>query len=310
MSVTSSPALQKKRSDRFRILLVLFLATTPTLIFSQADTEVFLLDLVSTTQEVDRSEIRNLSQNPGYDNQPSFYNDSLVLFSSTRNGQTDVLAYTLSDHGKVWKTDTPGGGEYSPTRIPGSEDFSAIRLDEDGKQLLYRYDWKTGKSKPILKDLKVGYHLWYSPELLVSAVLVNDRMDLVVSHLKSDTHYTFQKNVGRSLHRIPHTQLVSFVNREGGKSELKSVDPVSGATEVITDLPPGVQDVCWLMDGRVLAGSGSTLWQFYPGISDEWTVFRNLPEDEVEGITRMATHYATGVLLFVAEIPLKRKQEP
>ncbi|GGD58768.1 hypothetical protein [Muriicola marianensis] len=302
MSVTSSPVLLKKRSDRLSIPLAVILAFIPALIYSQTETEVYLIDLRSTSRQVAKNEIRNLSDNDGYDNQPSFYNDSLILFSSTRNGQTDVVAYSLSDNRKVWKTDTPGGGEYSPTRIPGSEDFSAIRLDRDGKQLLYRYDWKSGKSKPLL-DLKVGYHVWYNPELLVSAVLVEDRMDLVVSNLKDHTNYTFQRNVGRSLHRIPNTQLVSFVNREDGKSELKSVDPLSGATKVITDLPPGVQDVYWLVDGRVLAGSGSTIWQFYPGISDEWTVFRNLPEDKVDGITRMATHNDSGVLLFVAENP-------
>ena len=28
---------------------------------------------------------------------------------------------------------TPNGGEYSPVKIPNSEDVSAVRLDNDGK---------------------------------------------------------------------------------------------------------------------------------------------------------------------------------
>ncbi len=310
MSATSSPALPTNKHEFLGLCLATALMGFPSLTFPQADTEVFLLNLKTTSQQVAPGEIRNLSDNAGYDNQPSFYSDDVILFSSTRQGQTDVAAYSLKEGHKTWKTDTPGGGEYSPLKIPGSEDFSAIRLDEDGKQLLYRYHWETGKPEPLFNDLKVGYHLWYSPEILVFSVLVEDRMDLVISNLKDETNYTFQKNVGRSLHRIPNTRLVSFVNKEGGKRELKSVDPLSGATRLITELPPGAEDVCWLGDGSLLAGSDHRILQFRPGLSDSWKVYRVLPEAEIGKISRMAVNASSDLLLIVGEIPGKRAERP
>lgn len=287
-----------------------FITAIPALTFPQADTEVFLLNLRETSEQVNPGEVINLSNNAGYDNQPSFYSNGMILFSSNRNGQTDVAVYTLSDGSLTWKTNTPGGGEYSPLRIPESEDFSAIRLDEDGHQRLYRYNWDTGKPKTLVKDLKVGYHVWYSPEILVSSVLVEDRMDLVVSNLKDGTNYTFQKNVGRSLHLIPGSGLVSFVNKEDGKRQLKSTDPVSGATQVITDLPPGVEDVCWLSDGTILAGVDHTILQFKPGNSETWSIFRILPKGEICRITRIARDPSSGLLAIVGEIPDKTKEKP
>ncbi len=274
--------------------------------WSQANTDVFLLNLKNTSREVTPGEYINLSGKEGYDNQPSFYNDHLVLFSSTRKGQTDVALYSITSGALTWKTDTPGGGEYSPLRIPESEDFSAVRLDKDGTQLLYRYDWDSGRSKPLLRDLRVGYHVWHNPEIVVSAVLVEDRMDLVVSNLRDHTNYTFQRNVGRSLHRIPNSDLVSYVNKEAGKAEIKSVDPISGATAIIAELPQGVEDVCWLNDGTLLAGKDNTILKYDPVTRNGWTLFREFPKTEITSISRMATNASSEWLLVVAELPEKQ----
>ena len=100
---------------------------------------------------------KNISNNEGYDNQPSFQNEHTILFASTRNKQTDILQYNSITGVKKWLNDTKQGSEYSPTSIPTTKDFSAIRLDTTGLQHLYRY--RSGKSKVLLKDLKIGYLL-------------------------------------------------------------------------------------------------------------------------------------------------------
>ncbi|MEZ2415640.1 hypothetical protein ACA086_11800 [Muriicola sp. E247] len=296
------PALLKNKNS-WPYLLGILLILTATKVNSQANTEVFLIKLEQTEDALRLGNPVNISNNPGYDNQPSFYNDNLVLFSSTRNEQTDVAAYALNKDSIIWKTNTPKGSEYSPLKIPGSQNFSAIRLDLDGKQLLYDYKWKTGRSQPVVKDLKVGYHLWFNEDILVSTVLVENRMDLVVSNLRDQTNYTFQKNVGRSLHKIPNTALISFISKEDDELILKSMDPVSGATQIITALPEGVQDICWLIDGSVLAGQGNQLFRYTPGKDKSWQLFADFPEGEIGTITRLATNAISSLLLMVAEIP-------
>lgn len=304
MYAISYPDLPKNKSSQLLLLIFLILSLATTSVLAQANTEVFLLTLKKTGDNIQLGPPKNISNNPGYDNQPSFYNDNLLLFSSTRNGQTDIAAYAANKDSVIWKTNTAGGSEYSPLKIPGSKNFSAVRLDEDGKQLLYEYNWETGGSQVLVKNLKVGYHVWFNEDILVNSVLVDDRMDLIVSNLKDHSNYRFQLNVGRSLQKIPNTRLVSFISKENEVWLLKSVNPVSGATEVITSLPEGVQDICWLPDGSVLAGQNNQLLRYNPKKND-WDVIVSFPEGEIANISRLATNAISGLLLMVAEIPNK-----
>ena len=49
------------------------------------NTEVHLFDIKNTDGKLSLVNHRNVSNNDGYDNQPSFYNDNLLAFVSTRN---------------------------------------------------------------------------------------------------------------------------------------------------------------------------------------------------------------------------------
>ena len=53
---------------------------------AQPNTDVYLLN-------TETSNLVNISDNKGYDNQPSFISDSLVLFAKSRQLQTDIILY-------------------------------------------------------------------------------------------------------------------------------------------------------------------------------------------------------------------------
>ncbi len=269
--------------------------------FTQPNTEIYLVDIDAASDKLQLKDLRNISNNEGYDNQPSFYNDNYILFSSTRHGQTDIAAYRINKDSLEWLTNTPDGSEYSPLKVPGKKAFSSIRLDKDGTQLLHRYEVTNDKSKVLLEDQKVGYHVWYSKNVLVTTVLIENRMDLVVSNLKDGTNYTHQKNVGRSLHRIPNSDRVSFIGIENGNSEIKSLHPVTGATEKIAALPPGVEDICWFPNGTILAGQGNKLMQLKPGTDQDWTLFHRFEDSRIDKITRLTPNSIASKLAFVAE---------
>ncbi len=179
-------------------------------ISSQTNTDLFLVDI--NDGKVAITEPFNISNNEGYDNQPSFYDDDDILFSSTRNGQTDIALYHIKTSSIDWISNTPGASEYSPTKIPNKNSISAIRLDTNGLQRLYNYEYGGGNNKELVKDLKVGYHVWYSPEILVATVLVENRMDLVIVNPKNNTSKTIHKKVGRSLHIITKYKSGEFCN--------------------------------------------------------------------------------------------------
>ena len=248
-------------------------------LWAQGETEVYLLDL---TKDVD-SPI-NISHNPGYDNQPSFWDNDHLLYTRTRAGQTDIVRYNLNSKKTEWLCDTPQGSEYSPLRIPESEAFSAIRLDTTGLQRLYRYT-ADGKNELLFSPLKIGYQRWVSATTLLCTVLVEDHMNLMLVQSDSTTKLIAEK-VGRSLHRIPKRAQFSFILQKEGKSILSSFDPTTQDIEPLLTLPERVQDVAWLASGILIFAQGNTLFQWDPNTSSGVQVWKKLRG--INNISRLA----------------------
>lgn len=270
--------------------------------FSQPNTEVYLFDLDMRNEGIALLNPKNVSNNEGYDNQPSFLDDGTLLFASTRSDQTDILKLDIVNGSiKSWVTDTPTGSEYSPLKIPGRQAVSAIRLDLDGLQRLYAYDLKNGGSKVLLENLKVGYHVWYNESIIVCTVLVDNRMDLVVANLKSGETETIDKNVGRSLHKIPYTTLVSYIKNSDGGRKINTLDPLTGETSTLTNIYQNSQDICWLQDGTILAGSGKSVVYANPSKNITWRPLMHFEDEEIQNISRISVNSNNTRLAFVAE---------
>jgi hypothetical protein len=246
---------------------------------AQGGTDVYLLDL---TKDLDTP--TNISQNPGYDNQPSFWDNDHLLYTRTRAGQTDIVRYNLNSKETEWLCDTPQGSEYSPLRIPSTDEFSAIRLDTSGLQRLYRYDRK-GLNNLVDSKLKIGYHRWISATTLLCTVLVENHMNLMLVQPDRSAKLIAEK-VGRSLHRIPNTSQLSFIQQKEDKNVLYRFDPTTALIPTLLTLPDGVQDVAWLANGRLIFGQGDTLFQWDPTSSTGVQVWRKL--EGINNISRLA----------------------
>jgi hypothetical protein len=278
---------------RFKLLILLFSISIG--ISAQTNTEVYLLDVKTVDGQTELVDPRNISNNEGYDNQPSFYDANTILFSSTRNGQTDIARYDIESDSVSWITDTPQGSEYSPLKIPGKNAVSAIRLDSTGLQRLYEYSVWDGSSTKLLENLKVAYHVWYDADIVVSSVLADEGMDLVISNLKEGTHRTVQQNVGRSLHKIPvpldgHSgpNLISFISKENNPWEIRSLNPMTGEVQKITDMYEKTDDMCWMADGTIMAADDQILVTIDPDTQKEWKRFLRLEKREISNISRIA----------------------
>jgi hypothetical protein len=282
--------------------LAIVLCYLPLALNSQTNPEVYLLDIVKDGDSLLFLNPRNISNNEGYDNQPSFFDDKHLLYSSTRNEQTDIKQYVISSGEASWLSDTPNGSEYSPLRIPGTNDISAIRLDNDGTQLLYRYSTTQEIPEVLLKGMKVGYHLWFNRDILITTVLIEGRMDLVVSNFKDNSSYTVQKNVGRSLHKIPNSNLISYISKDDVLGTIKSLDPITGATKEITRLFLMKDDVCWLSNGTLLTGYGNKLFKFHPKRDKDWTLAHIFEDKDINMISRLAVNSNATQLALVADI--------
>ena len=280
-------------------LLFFLLATSFT--FAQNNTEVFLYDLVNVNGNYTITSGKNISNNPGYDSQPHFYSKKSIVFASTRNKQTDIAKYNLATGKIKFLNSTPNGGEYSPQRIPKSKDVSAVRLDTDGLQRFYKYDSKTGESKEIISDLKVAYPMWYKKNTAITVVIIEENLDLMIHKLKSKKNTTIQKKVGRSLHTIPNSKLISYISKAHSTWEVRSLDPKTKETKLIVNTIDKREDICWLPNGILLLANGNTLMKFNPKTDTSWSVFHEFSKKIHKNISRIIVNKAGTKLALVSE---------
>jgi Tol biopolymer transport system component len=111
------------------------------------DTEIYLAALTEIDGKVTLGPPSNVSDSPGYDNQPSFTADGQgILFTSVRGGRkpdpknsaasgSDIYRYDIKARRIEQVTDT-AESEYSPTVTPDGRHVSVIRVEADGTQRL------------------------------------------------------------------------------------------------------------------------------------------------------------------------------
>ena len=123
------------------------------------NTDIFLASLSNTAAALAVGPAINVTDSPGYDNQPSFTPDGRqVLFTSNRGGtQTDIYRYEIAGRTVARVTDTPES-EYSPTVTPAGAHISVIRVEADGTQRLWRFTIDGRQPELVRTNVKpVGY---------------------------------------------------------------------------------------------------------------------------------------------------------
>ncbi|MCK0178205.1 nuclear transport factor 2 family protein [Flavobacteriaceae bacterium S0862] len=269
--------------------------------YSQSNTDVFLFDLKVSNNYIELFNQRNISANDGYDNQPSFLDENTVLYAGTRNGQTDIVKYNINYDSKIFINHTEGG-EYSPLKIPNKNEVSAVRLDKDGKQRLYTYNLKNGESIELVQDLVFAYYTWFDDTIIAGAVIEENNLNLYAVNLAEGWSRKYATNVGRSFHRIPNSNLVSFISKENNVWQIKSLNPKTGATRVIANTMESVEDICWLNRRTILSGKESVLYKLTLQKDINWKKVADLSSRGISKITRLATNPESSMLLIAGDI--------
>lgn len=236
------------------------------------DTEVFLAPLAVKGRTVEIGPPVNISNNPGYDNQPSFTPDGgAVLFTSQRGESkrdpsnpaaigSDIYKYDVAS-GRLSQVTNTAESEFSPTVTPDGKHISVIRVEADATQRLWMFGLDGTNPELVLRDVKpVGYHAWASDKYLALFVLGQQGQPptLQVADVTTGIATAAATNIGRSLQRMPGGG-ISFVSRQvsEGQSPKLTVSELDVPTQKLTslvDLPAGVTDAdtAWTPDGLLL----------------------------------------------------------
>ena len=260
------------------------------------DTDIYLLQIPGGLASLKASRPSPIATAPGYDNQPMFSADgSRILFAANRDGkQTDVYVYERTGN-RVSQLTQTAENENSPTCLPDGigdpSGFSVVRTEPDKTQRLWRFDAQGRNPVVVLTDVKpVGYHAWVDADTVALFVL-GPPSTLRVASLKTGKAEIVAEDIGRSLHRIPGTHLVSFVHHDAsGEFWVKQLDPSSKKIEPLVKTVAGSadRDMAWMPDGKtILMSSGTKVYSWVRGQS-EWTEVFDAATHGLGAVSRLA----------------------
>lgn len=279
-------------------------------------TDIYLVPLSSDVPTMVTSRPTPVSIAPGYDNQPSFSPDGArILFAGNRDGkQVDVYLFDRPS-GRVTQLTQTAENENSPTYLPvgvgAPGAFSVVQTEPDRTQRLWRFDASGKNPQLVLPEIKpVGYHAWMDPDRLVLFILgaQGKPATLQIASVKTGKAEVVAEGPGRSLHRIPRTDLASFVQRESsGEYWVKQIDPVSKKIEPLVKAVDGSsdRDMAWLPNGEtMLMSSGTKVFSWTRGAT-AWTEVFDGAVHQLGVISRIAVSPKGDAVAIVVAEPKK-----
>jgi len=281
-------------------LLGSLLLCISTFSLAQPASEIYLFDLTMKKNKASVSRAKNISNHKGYDNQPFFHPNDPVLYytQADTSGRTEIIAFDYSKNTTKRITET-SEREYSPTLTPDGKFLSCIIQRDDGRQDLGKYPASGGPAEVLIDNLKVGYHAWVNNSEVILFVL-GEPNTLRWYSLTNKKDSIITSDIGRSLHAIPGSSAMSFVDKSGKDWVIKRLDVV---TKVVTDIVnalPGREDLTWTADGKIVMSDGEKLFYFHPGISDSWQEIEGVSESKLKGITRLSVNKKGNRIAIVA----------
>ena len=277
-------------------------------------TDVYLASLTLDGKKLTIGKPENISNSPGYDNQPFFSPDGQSLFFTSARGdvaskcgtpQTDVYRFDVASRAIARITDTRDC-EYSPTVTPDGRHLSVIQVEPDGTQRLWKFTIDGKAPSVVLEDVEpVGYHAWLSDTMLALFVLGRPAT-LQVADTTTGTAVIVARDIGQSIVQIPGGG-VSFVQQAGeGDTRTLTISQVTlvDGKAVVKPLVAAVRGarqvhVAWTPERTLLMAHGGSLHAWHWG-DQAWETVADLSALGLRDVTRLAVSPKGDRIAFVA----------
>ncbi len=254
------------------------------------------------------SQVKQVNTTTGYHNQPEFSADGSLLYFTSQQGsgdksQMDIARFEIQS-GKLDIFHATTLSEYSPTRLPGEQALSAVVVEADGKQRLWRLPI-AGAPAVLLADVAgVGYHAWGPSNDVLLFILGKDEADHQIAYRNAAGDVTtLAKNIGRALAWRPGTQQGYFTERAGDRLALRQFDSQTGQTSApLLLLPEQAQDVRWWSKEVLITSAEQTLYSWQAG-SQSWQRWLDLSAYCQGTLSRFSFSVDHKQLAFVCQPP-------
>jgi Tol biopolymer transport system component len=288
----------------YRVVLGALLLSASAASAQAPSTDIFLAPLRRVRDSIIVGPAKNITNRPGYDNQPSFTPDSrAILYTSVgADAQSDIWRYDIAAKRTSQLTHTPES-EYSATVMPGGRRMSVIRVEKDSTQRLWSFSLDGTDPQILLSAQKpVGYHAWLGPAKLVTFVLGTPAtLHVIDSDGSGDTIRA--RDIGRALQRVPGKNAFSYTHRDSARAYSIMTQPVVGEGEaVVVKAPSDNEYHAWTPDGVLLTVSQGKLLRWNRAIDSTsgWIPVADISAG-VKNISRLAVSPDGKWLVFAAE---------
>lgn len=263
-------------------------------------TDIHVYSMKEKKGQITLSKGKNITNRDGYDNQPAFFNNDYILYSSyQKNGQNDILIYDLYDY-KVTNLTKTDDSEYSPTPVPGYDSFAVVRMKEDNSQRLWMYHLDMKKAPQLIFDKiePVGYFAISEQDVLM--FVLGEPITMVMANMTVVDDDIITSNIGRTIRVIPGSTDFTFERtEEDGSHFIYRLDKASKEFSKVVEKPEGASDWTITQEGTYITSVGTKLLAFNPRQHSEWEEIMDLGAMASKGITRMAVSQENDKLAIV-----------
>ena len=270
------------------LIVTLFVQTLPA--FSQtSNPEIFLFSVEKKDGKFAFADGKNITNNLGYDNQPSFSLDNhSLLFTSNRNGKdTNIYEYILAD-GKTTQITTSEDNEYTAKELDGNT-INFVREGKGQEMTVWKYNRQTKQESPALKNKEpIAYYAFNSK----GDALVWIRYAFFIHWVnpeKGINKFVTDYAQPSTPQRIPNTDNFSFMKRlPNDEIWIYEFNPSNQAVRPVVQTKDGKITYCWMPDGSLLIGSGTKLFRFDEKSDKTWVQIADLSSFGIKDIGRIA----------------------
>lgn len=252
------------------------------------ETDIWLFSLEKKDKVYKAVKPLNITNRPGYDNQPAFTTDgkSILYVSIREDGQADIYRYDIKSGLRTNLTKSKVS-EYSPTVLPDESGFSVVVVEADSAQRVWNMGFD-GSFIRFASDItdSVGYHSWLNADTLLYYKLTEPH-SLHALNLKTAKDVWICDNPSRAFRKIDGSSQFIYAIKNDRSLEFRIYKPATKESRVYASYPSLSEDFIWHGQFGLVKAENADLLRFNER-TGQWETLFSFAGAGIRKITRFA----------------------
>lgn len=280
-------------------IIIPFLLCSYVLAGQLPDTDIWLIKLAKDKTSGKRfpERAQNITNRPGYDNQPAFSPDGkLVYYVSIREDKQADIYYFEVASGKITQLTHSKESEYSPTPTPDGSVLNVVMVEADSAQRIHYLDAKKGTDVKRLETDSVGYFTFLNKDTVIYYKLTEPH-SLRYYVTATDEEKWLGNSPARTFRTLNRHTIV-YGLKDSAHVAFYKYDFVIRKAVKICDYPSLNEDIVWHPQLGLVKSEGTTLY-YYSEAEGKWQLLYELGLFGIKKITRFAFDSKNNYLVVV-----------